>query len=179
MHVRRGWDALCATLQAADRALPAFVTREVEQALCCGDPAGGFAWLACPDGHHHRLVPFSCQTRAFCPSCGGRRMAERALRWTDELLPRVAVRQLVLTVPWPRRLLLARRPELARGVLNCALDGLYVAQADGTPRFRRARRSPRRTPSGVAVRVGGSALGRPTAQGPAGAEAGWAHVQAS
>jgi hypothetical protein len=134
MHVRRGWDALCATLQAADRALPAFVTREVEQALCCGDPAGGFAWLACPDGHHHRLVPFSCQTRAFCPSCGGRRMAERALRWTDELLPRVAVRQLVLTVPWPRRLLLARRPELARGVLNCALDGLYVAQADGAPK---------------------------------------------
>ncbi|MFT6145660.1 MAG: hypothetical protein ACJAZO_003253 [Myxococcota bacterium] len=61
-------------------------------------------------------------------------MAERALRWTDdELFPRVAVRQLVLTVPWPRRLLLAQRPELARGVLHCALDGLYVAQADGTP----------------------------------------------
>ena len=119
--VRRGWDALQATLADADRSLPAFVTHEVERALSCGDPTGGFAWLACPDGHHHRLVPFSCQTRGFCPSCGGRRMADRALRWTEELLPRVAVRQLVLTVPWPRRLLLARRPELARGVLRCAL----------------------------------------------------------
>lgn len=110
-------------------------------------------------------------------------MADRALRWTDELIPRVAVRQLVLTVPWPRRLLLARRPELARGVLRCTLaevtrwlrregvrrgeggepgtvtvmqrfgaalnlnlhfhvlllDGLYVADAKGVPRFRRAR----------------------------------------
>jgi hypothetical protein len=156
----------------------------MERALSCGDPTGRFAWLACPDGHHHRLVPFSCQTRGFCPSCGGRRMADRALRWTEELLPRVAVRQLVLTVPWLRRLRLARRPELARGVLRCALaevtrwlrregvrrgaggepgtapvmqrfgsalhlnlhfhvlllDGLYVADASGVPRFRRARR---------------------------------------
>ena len=40
----------------------------------------------------------------------------------DGLIPRVAVRQLVLTVPWRRRWLLARRPELARGVLRCALD---------------------------------------------------------
>jgi len=31
------------------------------------------------------------------------------------------VRQLVLTVPWPRRWLLARRPALARAVLRCAL----------------------------------------------------------
>jgi hypothetical protein len=182
--VRRGWEALQATLADADRSLPAFVIHEVERALSCGDPTDGFAWLACPDGHHHRLVPFSCQTRGFCPSCGGRRMADRALRWTEELLPRVAVRQLVLTVPWPRRLLLARRPELARGVLRCALaevtrwlrregvwggaggepgtvtvmqrfgaalnlnlhfhvlllDGLYVADAAGAPRFRRARR---------------------------------------
>jgi hypothetical protein len=78
--VRRGWDALQATLADADRGLPGFVVREVERALSCGDPNGGFAWLCCPDGHHHRLVPFSCQTRVFCPSCGGRRMAERALQ---------------------------------------------------------------------------------------------------
>jgi len=48
-------------------------------------------------------------------------MATRALAWTDRLLPRVAVRQLVLTVPWPRRWLLARRSVLARAVLRCAL----------------------------------------------------------
>jgi hypothetical protein len=43
-------------------------------AMACGDPKHGFAWLACPEGHHHRLVPFSWQTRTFCPSCCGRRM---------------------------------------------------------------------------------------------------------
>jgi hypothetical protein len=75
--VRRGWGALCATLQVADRALPAFVTREVEQALSCGNPAGGFAWLACPDGHHHRFVPFSCQTWAWS-GCERRRGASGA-----------------------------------------------------------------------------------------------------
>ena len=30
-------------------------------------------------------------------------MADRAARWVDTLLPRVAVRQVVVTVPWPRR----------------------------------------------------------------------------
>lgn len=42
------------------------------------------------------LGPFSCKGRGFCPSCGGRRMATLALRLVDDLLPWVAVRQLVL-----------------------------------------------------------------------------------
>jgi hypothetical protein len=44
-------------------------------------------------------------------------MNERAERWVEELLPRVPVRQWVLTVPWARRWQLARRPALVRGVL--------------------------------------------------------------
>lgn len=48
-------------------------------------------------------------------------MAEQAAHWVDRVIPRVAVRQLVLTVPWPRRWLLARRPDLANGVLNIAI----------------------------------------------------------
>jgi hypothetical protein len=119
--VARGWAALRRRLAAHDRHLPGFVYREVDAFLRCGDPAHGFAWLRCPKGHHHRLVPFSCKGRGFCPSCGGRRMATLALRWIDDLLPRVAVRQLVLTVPWPRRWLLARQPALARAMLRCAL----------------------------------------------------------
>jgi len=119
--VARGQAALRDRLDAHDRHLPGFVSREVRAFVRCGDPAHGFAWLRCPEGHHHRLVPFSCKGRGFCPSCGGRRMATLAHRWTDELLPRVAVRQLVLTVPWPRRWLLARRPALACAVLRCAM----------------------------------------------------------
>ncbi|MCP4919045.1 MAG: IS91 family transposase, partial [Proteobacteria bacterium] len=97
------------------------VRRELEAFLACGDPSLGFAWLRCPSCDEHRLVPFSCGGRAFCPACIGRRMEERARRWVDEILPRVAVRQWVLTVPWPRRWLLARRHDLARGVLRVAL----------------------------------------------------------
>ena len=74
------------------------MTREVEGYLRCGDPREGFAWLVCGDCDHHRLVPFTCKGRGFCPSCGGRRMADRAARWVDTLLPRVAVRQVVVTV---------------------------------------------------------------------------------
>ena len=97
--VAQGWAALRHRLDASDRHLPSFVSREVQAFLRCGDPAHGFAWLRCPAGHHHRLLPFSCKGRGFCPSCGGRRMATRALAWTDRLLPSVAVRQLVKTVP--------------------------------------------------------------------------------
>jgi hypothetical protein len=59
-------------------------------------------------------------------------MAARAARWVDDLLPRVAVRQVVLTVPWSRRWLLARKPDLVRGVLRIGLDvvmGWYREQA--------------------------------------------------
>ena len=49
-------------------------------------------------------------------------MTTAARRWTDTVLPRVAVRQWVVTVPWSRRWLLARRSDLARGVLRIALS---------------------------------------------------------
>ncbi|MBA2320669.1 MAG: transposase [Deltaproteobacteria bacterium] len=49
-------------------------------------------------------------------------MADRAAAWIEGLLPRVAVRQWVLTVPFRRRWLLACRTDLARGALAVALD---------------------------------------------------------
>ena len=48
-------------------------------------------------------------------------MAEKAATWVDRVIPLVATRQWVLTVPWGRRWLLARRPDLAEGVLQVAL----------------------------------------------------------
>ena len=59
-------------------------------------------------------------------------MNGRAAAWVDGLFPRVPVRQWVLTVPWKRRLLLAREPTLARGVLDVALGVItrwYAKQA--------------------------------------------------
>ena len=113
--VGRALPLLRARMEEQDRSLPPFVWRELEAFVDCGDPARGFAWLVCDCGFH-RLVPFSCKGRGFCPACIGRRMAERAARWVDELLPAVPVRQWVLTVPWAHRWHLARCPELLREV---------------------------------------------------------------
>lgn len=132
--VERGLPELRRRLEAADATLPRFVWRELERFLACGDPERGFAWLVCEEGcEHHRLVPLSCKGRAFCPSCGGRRMAERSASWCDTVLPEVPFRQWVLTLPWRRRTLLAYRPHLARGVLDLALKhvfALLVARAE-------------------------------------------------
>ncbi len=123
--VERGVRELRQALQDADRDLPSFVWREFERYAGCGDLDRGFAWLVCEGCDHHRLVPFSCKGRAFCLACGGRRMAEMAARWCDELLPVVPYRQWVLTVPWGRRKTLAYRPELAQAALNLALRSVF------------------------------------------------------
>ena len=124
--VRAGLPELLAAVHEQERSLPRFVIDELQRFVACGDPANGFAWLRCEHCDHHRLVPFSCKGRGFCPSCGGRRMAERAARWVDGLLPRTAVRQWVITVPWTRRWLLARRHDLACGVIGQALAEVFA-----------------------------------------------------
>ena len=45
--------------------------------------------------------------RGFCPSCGGRRMAETAALLADEVLPGRPLRQWVLSLPHALRFLLA------------------------------------------------------------------------
>jgi hypothetical protein len=52
------------------------------------------------------------------PSCGTRRMAASAAQLVDRVLPRVPVRQFVLMLPIPLRLLLAARPGLIAPVLG-------------------------------------------------------------
>src|SRR3970282_1359375 len=84
---------LAAVAAAGDGAgLPQFVEREFREALTCGVFEHGvarFRWEGC--GREH-LVPFSCKGRAWCPSCGGRRMTERAAHLVDAVLPEGAVR---------------------------------------------------------------------------------------
>jgi hypothetical protein len=66
-----------------------------------------------------RLVPFSCKRRGFCPSCCGRRMAERAAHLVDHVFPPdVPVRQWVLSVPHRLRYRLAYDHALCRAVVR-------------------------------------------------------------
>jgi ribosomal protein S27E len=72
---------------AADRPLPDFVQQEFEAYLKCGRLEEGFLRVRCEQCHAEKLVAFSCKKRGFCPSCGGRRMAETAALLADEVLP--------------------------------------------------------------------------------------------
>jgi Transposase zinc-binding domain len=84
-----------------------FVEQEFRDFLQCGWLAGGFARFRCGDCGLDRLVPFSCKGRALYPSCGGRRMAERAAHLLDHVFPDVSVRQWVLSLPHRMRYRLA------------------------------------------------------------------------
>jgi ribosomal protein S27E len=71
---------------------PRYVEAEFEAYLKCGQLEEGFLRVRCESCHAEKLVAFSCKRRGFCPSCGGRRMAEAAALLVDEILPRVPIR---------------------------------------------------------------------------------------
>jgi hypothetical protein len=97
--------------------LPRFVEREFREFLTCGCLAAGFARFHCHACGHDRLVAFSCKGRGFCPSCGSRRMSERAAHLVDHVLPDVPIRQWVLSLPYRLRYLLAWDHDLCRTVV--------------------------------------------------------------
>ena len=65
-----------------------------------------------------RVVPFSCKGRGWCPSCGGRRMADTAAHLVDRVLPWVPVRQWVLSLPFALRYRMAYDSVLMADVLT-------------------------------------------------------------
>jgi len=98
--------------------LPRFIKDEFDAFLECGILAHGFLRLRCGECGHDKLLAFSCKRRGFCPSCGARRMSQTAAHLVDHVIPHVPVRQWVLSLPIPLRLLLAARPLLVTPVLR-------------------------------------------------------------
>ena len=98
--------------------LPQFIKDEFDAFLECGILAHCFLRLHCGDCGHDKLVAFSCKRRGFCPSCGARRMAQTAAHLVDRVIPHAPVRQWVLSLPIPLRLLLAAQPKLVTPVLQ-------------------------------------------------------------
>jgi len=121
----------------SDGGLPEFVKKEFDAFLECGILAHGFVRARCGDCAHEKLVAFSCKRRGFCPSCGARRMAESAAHLVDQVIPRVPVRQWVLSFPLPLRYLLAAHPDVLAPILkivNRAVSNHLIDKA----RFRRS-----------------------------------------
>jgi hypothetical protein len=129
------WTTFAARASVRGGHLPRFVDRELRKFVECGVPALGFVRVRCTACGHDRAVPFSCKGRGFCPSCGGRRMAEIAARLVDDILPRSPIRQWVLSLPRPLRYRLAYDAKLCSAVL-----GVYLRALFGWLR-RRARRT--------------------------------------
>ncbi len=94
--------------------------------------AYGFVRARCEDCGTSRAIAFSCKRRGFCPSYSGRRMADTAARLADDVLPRVPVRQWVLSFPYEIRYRLAYDGELVATVLAvflCVVGRWYRRQA--------------------------------------------------
>jgi hypothetical protein len=83
------------------------------QALQYGEPCCGCA--AASAATHAADVQLA-KRRGFCPSCGARRMSQTAAHLVDHVIPRVPVRQWVLSLTIPLRLLPASQPELVTPV---------------------------------------------------------------
>jgi hypothetical protein len=98
--------------------LPRFIKDEFDAFLECGILAHGFLRLRCGECGHDKLLAFSCKRRGLCPSCGARRMSQTAAHLVDHVIPHVPVRQWVLSLPIPLRVLLAAQPELVTPVLQ-------------------------------------------------------------
>ena len=100
------------------RSLPDYVQQEFDAYLKCGRLEEGFLRVRCEGCRAEKLVAFSCKKRGFCPSCGGRRMAETAALLADEVLPERPLRQWVLSLPFALRFLLATDPDSLTRVLR-------------------------------------------------------------
>ena len=79
--------------------VPGVTEREFRRYLECGILAHGFARARCADCGHDFLIAYSCKGRGVCPSCTARRMVETAAHLALHVIPRLPVRQWVLSVP--------------------------------------------------------------------------------
>jgi hypothetical protein len=120
---------------ARERPAPCFVARELRAYLRCGVLAHGFVRVPCDACGIDRVVPFSCKGRGFCPSCGGRRMADTAAHLVERVIPEAPVRQWVLSLPFSLRYRIAYDASLTNAVL-----GIFVRAVFASLR-RRARTS--------------------------------------
>jgi hypothetical protein len=113
--------------QARERPVPRFVERELRGFLGCGILAHGFVRVHCDNCSLDRVVAFSCKGRGFCPSCGGRRMADTAAHLVDRVLPEVPVRQWVLSLPFALRYRLAYDAALTSAVLGVFVRTVFAS----------------------------------------------------
>ena len=103
---------------------PAHVEREFRRYLECGILAHGFARARCAECGHDFLIAWSCKGRGVCPACNARRMVETAAHLADHVIPRLPVRQWVLSVPKRLRYYLQSDPSVQNLALHIFLSAV-------------------------------------------------------
>jgi len=124
--VREQLEGFLVSSSRREQPAPRFIEQELRAFLRCGVLAHGFLRLHCDDCGHDRLLAFSCKRRGFCPSCGGRRMADTAAHLVDRVLPEVPIRQWVLTLPYLLRYRCAYDAALTSAVLRAFIRALFA-----------------------------------------------------
>src|SRR5664280_1165768 len=124
-----------------DKPLPKYVEKELRDYLECGLLPYGFLRAVCKQCGRTILVAFSCKKRWACPSCSARRMCNGAAHLVDHVLPDVPVRQLVLSVPFELRLLLACRADAFGAMTSLFISEVFRwqrerAREDGLNKIR-------------------------------------------
>ena len=129
--------------QPTAKGLPSYVRDEFDAYLQCGILAHGFLRLGCDTCKHKMLLAFSCKKRGFCPSCARRRMAEMAAHLVDQVMPWVATRQWVVSVPIPLRYWMAASTALTAQVHTIIRS--TISRITSTKAFRARKSKPARS----------------------------------
>ena len=116
--------ALCRENAWEQEPMPAFAEEQFRRYLKCGILAHGFARAHCSDCGHDFLIAFSCKGRGVCPSCNARRMAETAAHLVENVIPRLPVRQWVLSIPKRLRYFLRNDPRAINTALHIFLHAV-------------------------------------------------------
>jgi hypothetical protein len=91
-----------------------------------------------------------------CPSSNAQHRADVVARLTDDVIPRLPVRQWVLSVPNRLRPFLQQTPAVAIGVLTLVIRALSAALRDAGPGAPATVRDAQLGPSSFPQRCGGS-----------------------
>lgn len=131
---KKQWPIIRAMCRAANdgHGLPDFIEKGADNFLRCGMLEHGFIYAKCDRCQECAAVAFSCKQRGLCNSCDTKRGVEISAHLVDDVIPRVKIRQWVITFPFDLRYLLAWHKKLRAQILSAVMRGLerhYLTQA--------------------------------------------------
>ena len=95
--IKKNYHTWHKTRENKENPVPHYIEKVFQKYLGCGILAKGFSCAHCGGCCKDFLVAFSCKARGLCPSCNQRSMVQTAAHLIDNVLPRIAFRQFVIS----------------------------------------------------------------------------------